>query len=149
MTQFLNRLVSKIRDALRDLVAFVQFKKRGKHPWRSVKINTSPWVLLTFLKLDKQYQIVQRITYGCWKLVQIKKNVYSPRSTWRFLGFTWPRLIIWSNVFWLNHFAVTHRKVFWISFTLSFSCKGAKTAGTCPINNSNQNPFVFPPSCQE
>ena len=29
-------------DALRDLVAFVQFKKREKHPWRSVnftKIN--------------------------------------------------------------------------------------------------------------
>ena len=24
-------------DALRDLVAFVQFKKREKHPWRSVK----------------------------------------------------------------------------------------------------------------
>ena len=30
-----------------------------------------------------------------------------------------------------------------------FSYKGAETAGTCPINNSNQNPFVFPPSCQE
>ena len=25
-----------ICDALRDLVAFVQFKKREKHPWRSV-----------------------------------------------------------------------------------------------------------------
>ena len=25
-----------IRDALRDLVPFVQFKKREKHPWRSV-----------------------------------------------------------------------------------------------------------------
>ena len=26
----------EIRDALRDLVLFVQFKKREKHPWRSV-----------------------------------------------------------------------------------------------------------------
>ena len=26
-------------DALRDLVAFVQFKKREKHPWRSVDFN--------------------------------------------------------------------------------------------------------------
>ena len=28
--------LSNICDALRDLVAFVQFKKREKHPWRSV-----------------------------------------------------------------------------------------------------------------
>ena len=38
----------KICGALRDLVPFVQFKKREKHPWGSVnfssKINTSPWV---------------------------------------------------------------------------------------------------------
>ena len=33
----------KICGALRNLVAFVQFKKREKHPWRSV--NTPPWVL--------------------------------------------------------------------------------------------------------
>ena len=26
-------------DALRDLVAFVQFKKRERHPWRSVNFN--------------------------------------------------------------------------------------------------------------
>ena len=26
-------------DALRDLVPFVQFKKREKHPWRSVNFN--------------------------------------------------------------------------------------------------------------
>ena len=42
--------------ALRNLVPFVQFKKREKHPWRSVnlvklqaKINTAPWVFFTFL----------------------------------------------------------------------------------------------------
>ena len=62
-------------SALRDLVAFVQFKKREKHPWRSVNliklqaeacnftnINTPPWVFFTFLKLYKCYQIAQRIT---------------------------------------------------------------------------------------
>ena len=26
-------------DALRDLVPFVQFKKRGKHPWRSANFS--------------------------------------------------------------------------------------------------------------
>ena len=35
---------NNICGALRDLVPFVQFKKREKHPWRSVKINTPPWV---------------------------------------------------------------------------------------------------------
>ena len=30
---------SDICDALRDLVAFAQFKKREKHPWRSVKFS--------------------------------------------------------------------------------------------------------------
>ena len=55
---------------MRDLVPFVQFKKR-EHPWKSVnfskvadfnlyKINTPPWV---FLKLYKWYQIAQRITF--------------------------------------------------------------------------------------
>ena len=28
-----------ICDALRDLVAFVQFKKREKHPWRKVNFS--------------------------------------------------------------------------------------------------------------
>ena len=28
-----------IYDALRDLVLFVQFKKREKHPWRSVSFS--------------------------------------------------------------------------------------------------------------
>ena len=29
----------EICDALRDLVPFVQFKKREKHPWRSVNFT--------------------------------------------------------------------------------------------------------------
>ena len=50
-----------ICDPLRDLVPFVQFKKREKHPWRSA--NTPPWVFFRFLKLYKWYQIAQWITY--------------------------------------------------------------------------------------
>ena len=50
-----------IFGTLRVLVAFAQFKKRKKHPWRSVnfskvtgsslqtKINTPPWVFSRFL----------------------------------------------------------------------------------------------------
>ena len=51
-----------IGDALHDLVPFVQFKKRGKHSWRSVtfskvtgfslrlyRSNTPPWVFSRFL----------------------------------------------------------------------------------------------------
>ena len=41
-----------ICDALRDLVPFVQFKKREKHPWRSGTKSCNTW-----------YQIVQRITH--------------------------------------------------------------------------------------
>ena len=32
-------LFSIVCDALRDLVPFVQFKKREKHPWRSVNFK--------------------------------------------------------------------------------------------------------------
>ena len=42
-----KKLINNICGALRDLVPFVQFKKREKHPWRSVK-----W-----------YQIAERTTY--------------------------------------------------------------------------------------
>ena len=60
--------------ALTDLVPFAQFKKREKHPWRSVtfskvagfnfpKSNTPPWAFFTSFKLRKWYQIAQRTTY--------------------------------------------------------------------------------------
>ena len=50
--------------ALRDLVPFVQFKKREKHTRRSVTFssNTPPCVFFTFFKLHKWYQITQNIT---------------------------------------------------------------------------------------
>ena len=62
-----------IYDALRELLPSVQFKKREKHPWRSVtfskvagfsyftKSNTRPWMFFTFFKLYKWYQIAQRM----------------------------------------------------------------------------------------
>ena len=42
-----------IWDALRDLVPFVQFKKREKHPWRNVTFKP-----VTFLKVT--------LLYGCF-----------------------------------------------------------------------------------
>ena len=68
-----------ICDALSNLVPSVQFKKREKHLWRSVnfnkvagfslqltKINTPPWVLFTYFKLYRWYQIAQRTTFCCF-----------------------------------------------------------------------------------
>ena len=63
-----------------DLVPFVQFKKREKHPRRSDTFRkiavanlpkscnftdsiTSPWVFFTFFKLCKRYQIAQCVSY--------------------------------------------------------------------------------------
>ena len=68
--------------ALRDLIPFVQFRKREKHPWRSVtlskvascnftKSNTPSWVFFTFFKLYKWYQITQIITYMNYFLVHV------------------------------------------------------------------------------
>ena len=33
------KIIAKICGALRDLVPFVQFKKREKHPWKSVNFS--------------------------------------------------------------------------------------------------------------
>ena len=37
-----KQLMARKCGALRNLVAFVQFKKREKHPWRSVKFSKVP-----------------------------------------------------------------------------------------------------------
>ena len=43
---FLYCCIIVICGALRDLVPFVQFRKRGKHPWRSVTFSKFPgWSL--------------------------------------------------------------------------------------------------------
>ena len=80
-------------DVLRDLVPFVLYKKREKHPWRSVnfsskvadfslqltKINTPQWVFFTFFILYKWYQIAQRtIHYKLfWQLIRISSPLTS------------------------------------------------------------------------
>ena len=83
--------------ALRDLLPFLQFKKREKHPWRSVnsacnfaKINTTPGVFFTFSKLCKWFKIAQHTTifsllFQSWALSQptcipieaYNQNIYS------------------------------------------------------------------------
>ena len=52
-----------ICDVLRDLVQFVQFKKRGKHPWRSITFSHSSMGVFHVFKLYKWNQIAQRITF--------------------------------------------------------------------------------------
>ena len=75
-TIYVHYTIGLDSDVLHDLVPFVQFKKREKHPWRSAtfskvfrlkaftftKNNTPPWVFFTFFKLYKWYQIAQNIT---------------------------------------------------------------------------------------
>ena len=57
----------KLCNALRDLVSFMQFKKREKQPWRNVAfslhVSTPPCVFFTFFELYIRYQIAQRITF--------------------------------------------------------------------------------------
>ena len=66
-------IYQNLRDALPDLVPFIQFKKREKQQWRTVtfnkvasckftKGNTPLWVFFTFFKLYKWYQITKNIT---------------------------------------------------------------------------------------
>ena len=64
---FIFRISRKrICDVLRNLVPFVQFKKRGKHPWRMFSVG-----VFTFFKLYKWYQIAQCMTYYfCWTFIQ-------------------------------------------------------------------------------
>ena len=62
MTGNIYKIIPKcstfICDALYGLVPFVQFKKREKHPWRSVTFRLKVTLLygcFTFLKLYKWY----------------------------------------------------------------------------------------------
>ena len=56
--------------ALRDLVSFVQFKKRENTRGEVLDINTPLWMFFMFLKLYKWYQIPQRITDGLFFFIQ-------------------------------------------------------------------------------
>ena len=79
-----GNVLLNISDALHDLVPFVQFKKHGKHPWKSAtfnkvaaEINTSQWVFLTFFKLYKWYLTVQSITYAAKRFLLLKCKVFT------------------------------------------------------------------------
>ena len=50
-------LVQTKCDALHDLVAFVQFKKREKHPWRSANFSKVSKSLITFEKISFNIQL--------------------------------------------------------------------------------------------
>ena len=70
-----------ICDVLRDLVPFVQFKKREKHPQRNatfskVKSNTPPWVFFMFFKLYKWYKIAHCITFWILALGRPESILY-------------------------------------------------------------------------
>ena len=54
-----------ICDALRDLVPFVQFKKREKHPWTSV----------TFCRLKTATLLKVTLLDGCFSLFKIVQMV--------------------------------------------------------------------------
>ena len=65
--------IACICDTMRDLVLFVQFKKREKHPWGSVtsaeasnltKSNTTPLVFFTFFQWYKWFQVAQSVSFG-------------------------------------------------------------------------------------
>ena len=64
--------IACICDTVHDLVLFVQFKKREKHPWRSVtsaeasnltKSNTPPWMFFTFIWY-KWCQVAQSLSFA-------------------------------------------------------------------------------------
>ena len=68
---------SYICDALRDLVPFVSFKNVKNTHGGVTKINTPPWVVFTFLKLYKWYQIAQRTTnYWLVSLLPVCKKIF-------------------------------------------------------------------------
>ena len=67
-----EKIFKYICDALRDLLSFEQFKKREKHPRRSIPFSEvaaaafdfPPWVFFMFFKLYKWYQIVQSVSFA-------------------------------------------------------------------------------------
>ena len=79
-----NQLTTfNICDVLLNLIPFVQFKIREKTPLEECyflqscrllscnfsKSSTPPWVLFTFFKLCKWYQLAQRITIKCQYII--------------------------------------------------------------------------------
>ena len=109
----------------------------------------------------KDYFITQKNTKREWHLdrlisrVQVL-SVFYPKAAFTTLRWLCITLINLLNVVSTNSFS-------WASNVTSFTTwctkelrrleliqyKRAEMARTCLINNSNQSPFIFPPSCQE
>ena len=51
LQNFSLELAPPLCDTLRDLVAFVQFKKREKHPWKCVNVSSFKLQPATLLKV--------------------------------------------------------------------------------------------------
>ena len=94
-------------DALRDLVPFAQFKKREKHPWRSVAFSKVPcyWGVFLLVKLQatacKWYQIAQRTIYStgicgndCIMLRVVRRCDENCRTHWFIMHFQMQKLRI-------------------------------------------------------
>ena len=86
-----------ICDALRNLVPFVQFKKRGKHPWRSVTFSKLAGSLL----LESLFHAVAGLkTWNFIKTCFQHRWIYnfskSNTSPWVF--FTVFKLYIWYQI---------------------------------------------------
>ena len=71
-------------DALRDLVAFVQFKKREKHPWRSVNFNKVP-LKLTLHGCFSHFLNCANGTKSCNATHMYKSKGVFPQSTLCFI----------------------------------------------------------------
>ena len=121
----------QICGALRDLVLFVQFKKREKHPWGSVnfskvliliaeacnftKINTPLWVFITFFKLYKWYQIAQCTTFKQFHFYQTTFLNFDLKRfivNWVFYNQAWSFFLTWKLVNGNSLFAVFQSFIF-------------------------------------
>ena len=69
------------RDALRDLAPFEQFKKHGKHPWRSASFS-----LQLYAKVTKFFQSYSSIgvfhVFYFVRRYQIGKSITKGNSSW-------------------------------------------------------------------
>ena len=90
---------------MQDLVSFVQFKKRGKHPRRSVTFGKAAgcksiipqWVFFTLYKLYKWYQIALNITNA--NLIFLNTLIHNPRLMLKWIQTTIiPRKIIKNRI---------------------------------------------------
>ena len=75
--------VTKIYDALRDLVLFVEFKIREKHPWRSVYFSKVSDVSLQLVRFLHWYFLRFLDCTSCTKL---RKTSHLVDLVFTFLG---------------------------------------------------------------